>query len=110
MSFSNLGAAPRTRGKLVRRPASARSTADASLSQGLSSFAESIRRSVAPHPKAQAKRSLAPSVGIISSNRFTCAEERRGSLELLESQQSQGVAHKHCNAMISFATFDFPLQ
>ena len=84
-------------------------TAYVLLAQSVRWCCQRIRRGLIAYPQAQTERRLSPLGNLRTSDVLTSTNQRRGALELLQSQQSQRVAHQHSNPVIAATTFDLPL-
>ncbi len=61
-----------------------------------------VRRRTLTNPQAQTERCSAPrALWVILPDHFTGTDKRRCSLKLLEREQTQCVAHNHCNAVLA---------
>src|SRR5207245_7298281 len=64
-----------------------------------------------PNPWTQAERRLTPcALLVLSPENLTGANECRRTLELLECEQAQGIAHDHGNPLLARASCNRPLQ
>ena len=76
----------------------------------LAAAARRIRRGLVADPQTKAERRLAPLGHIGTADGLAGAHQRRRTLELLQGQQAQGVAHQHRNAMVAAAPLDLALE
>jgi hypothetical protein len=97
-------AAPRTVRQLRRRadttPELSRPASAVRLTQGFRTLLGRVRRRTPPHPEPDTERRPAPAGLVLSPDDLTRAQQCRGTLELLERQQAQRVAHQDGDARL----------
>ena len=54
-----------------------------------------------PHPEADAERLVAPNGRVAAPDQFAGGDQGGGSLELLQGEQAQGVAHQHRHPFVA---------
>src|SRR5690606_22403172 len=105
---SDLGTAPGAEGELGRRRAST-ILAGSLLLDGRVAFLGRVRRHALTDPKADGERLVAPFLRVDPSQHLHRADQRGGSLELLQGEQTQGVSHDHGQTASRVVTTDSPL-
>src|SRR5947209_1104944 len=108
-------AAPGIVGQLARRADTPDSTAPlvqaAILPARFFALFSRIGSGALPNPETQAERRLTPgALLVLSPENLTRANECRRTLELLECEQAQGIAHDHGNSLLARASCNRPLQ
>src|SRR5207245_1059090 len=69
-----------------------------------------VGRCALAHPQTQTERCRAPRFLLIFlPDNFAGTDECSGTLELLQGEQAQGIAHNHCYALLTRATGDCAL-